>query len=118
MKYVGIIGSRRRTDRASVHELVDSLDVKNTTVVSGGCYGVDMWAELRAKSRGIAVIRLRPRTSTYMSYLKIVEAMYARNKEIAEKSDIVYAFVAKDRKGGVENCIKHAKKLKKKVVIM
>jgi predicted Rossmann fold nucleotide-binding protein DprA/Smf involved in DNA uptake len=118
MRFVGIVGSRRRYDKEAVFDLVDSLDPKNTTIVTGGCLGPDKWAEERAKELEIPVIIYFPKAVTAKrDYVSIVKEYYARNKLIAEKSDIIYAFVARDRKGGTENTIRFARRRKKQVII-
>lgn len=45
-------------------------------------------------------------------------AGFIRNGNIADKSDILIAIVAKDRKGGTEDTIRKAKKIGKKVIII
>jgi predicted Rossmann-fold nucleotide-binding protein len=115
MKY-GVVGSRRRLDKDSVESFIASLSL-NDVVVSGGCRGVDSWAEEAAKVRGIEVIIFKPAFENCKNRLDIISAYYHRNKKIAEHCDVLVAFVAPDRKGGTENTIKHAKGLKKKIVI-
>jgi len=116
MKY-GIIGSRRRADKQTVIDFIKTLK-EGDTVVSGGCAGPDAWAENAAKSAGVEVLiflpNLPPKGSPRYEFTK---AFYARNKLIAENSDIIHAFVAPDRKGGTENTIKHALKIGIPVVI-
>jgi len=116
MTKVAIVGSRRRVDKHSVIELVDSLK-KSDVIVSGGCVGVDTWAEKRAVERGMKTLIFKPPINAAKGYYDIVKAYYARNKQIAEAADIVYAFVSKHRKGGTENTIKYAKQLGKTVII-
>lgn len=114
---IGIIGSRRRKDKKAVFELVASFP-PDTIVISGGCAGPDLFAEEAAKSAGL-------KTNIYLPDLpppgspkhEFTKAFYARNKLIAENSDIIHAFVAPDRKGGTENTIQYAYKLKIPVII-
>jgi predicted Rossmann fold nucleotide-binding protein DprA/Smf involved in DNA uptake len=114
---VGIVGSRRRRDWRAVFNLVDKLP-SGTVVISGGCKrSVDTWAVLRARERGLETVEHLPKLSRGMSYWQVVQAMYARNRLIAEDCDILVAFVAPDRTGGTENTIGWAKKLGKKVCI-
>jgi len=114
--YIGIVGSRRRTDKHNVIKLVDSLP-KNSVVVSGGCRGVDTWAELRAKQRGLRTLIFKPDLSNCKESYEIAKEFYERNKQIVEHSDVIIAFVSKNRSGGTENTLKWAKKLGKKVII-
>lgn len=86
--------------------------------MSGGCSGPDTWAEDAAKFNGLSTLiflpKLPPKGSPRYEFTK---AYYERNKKIAENSDVIHAFVAKDRKGGTENTIKHALSLGKEVII-
>ena len=108
---VGIVGSRRWHNREMVEALVEEFPV-DTTIVSGGCRGVDSWAAEAAARRGLGVIVHVPDLpSSGSPYWEFTKAYHARNLKIAEDSDIIYAFVAADRKGGTENTIKHAQKL-------
>jgi predicted Rossmann-fold nucleotide-binding protein len=94
-----------------VETLVASLP-EETIVISGGCRGVDSWAAEAARSRGMKVIEYLPDLPLNLSsHWEFTRAYHARNRQIAENSDVIYAFVAPDRKGGTENTIKHAKKL-------
>lgn len=114
---VGVVGSRRRKDSDAVFRLVESLS-KNSVVVSGGCWGPDTWATNWAKKLELPVVEflpgLPPDGSPRWMYTK---AYHTRNRKLAENVDILYAFVASDRKGGTENTIKHAKDLGVEVVI-
>lgn len=115
-KRVAIVGSRRRNCRAAVEALVKQLG--NVVVVSGGCRGVDQWAEDAARACGLDVAVHRPRLKDIRSYYDVVKAFYARNKRIASDCDVMYAFPAEDRKGGTENAIRHAQELGKQVIIL
>lgn len=117
MRLVGVVGSRERKDRDSIHNLIDSLDPEKDIVVSGGCWGPDKWAAERARERGIEVIEHLPKIRPEMTYSQRVQAYYDRNMLIAKDCDILYAFVSKSRKGGTENTIKYAKALNKKVIL-
>jgi len=107
---VGIVGSRRRKDKDKVFQLVDSLKLTDV-VVSGGCEGVDSWAEDRAKERGMKVMILKPNLKDISHKGDMVNRYYERNKKIVQNSDIIYAFVSSERTGGTENTIKWAKEL-------
>ena len=108
---VGIVGSRRWKNRAAIESLVKTFP-PNTTVVSGGARGVDSWAVEYARKCGLKVKEFLPdlpmNGNPRWEYTK---AYHARNRQIAEHSHVVYAFVAPDRKGGTENTIKHAEDL-------
>lgn len=111
---IGIIGSRRRTDKDTVYGFVMKLPL-HVEVVSGGARGPDTWAVEAAKSRGMKTKVFRPFFTDRNDRFKVIEAYYRRNRQIAEYSDIIVAFVAPDRKGGTEYTIKHAKKKGKQV---
>lgn len=118
---IAIVGSRRRKDELNVRELVRELFVKhgqNLVIISGGCRGIDSWAEDEAKKLGVDVFIFKPDLSNIRDYHDAVSRYYERNKKIAEYAvDGIYAFVAEDRKGGTENTIKHAQKLGRKIVL-
>jgi hypothetical protein len=115
---VGIVGSRRRLDRKAVEELVASLPL-DTIIISGGCRGVDSWAAEAGRDRGLEVIEYFPELPTKNSpRWQYTKAYYNRNAQIAADSDILYAFVSKDRTGGTENTIKHAHKMNTPVHII
>ncbi len=107
---IGIIGSRRR-DEAEDHAAL-SCAVAGVigryaghgikfTIISGGCpKGGDRFAEIIAKDQGLEKIIYYPDWSTGR------HAGFVRNTTIAQKSHILIACVAKDRKGGTEDTIK------------
>lgn len=113
---IGIIGSRKRKDKKSVYDYVDSLP-ENTIIVSGGCYGPDKWAEERAKMRGLPepiIFKPGPAKPGETHY-EMVERFYARNRKIAKESDKVVAFVTPDgiERGGTWYTVNYARKLGK-----
>lgn len=114
---IGIVGSRRRKDKQSVTDLVNRLSLNNI-VISGGCRGVDTWAEEAAVSRGMRVMVFKPDLSGCVYKWQYTERYYERNQKIAEECDILIAFVSPDRKGGTENTIKAAQRLGKEIVIL
>ena len=115
---VGIVGSRRRQDQEKVELLVNELP-EDTTIISGGCEGVDRWAISAARERGMKTMEFYPYHPPPDSpKWEFTKAFHLRNQRIAENSDIIYAFVAHDRKGGTENTIKHAEKLGIRVEIV
>ncbi len=115
---IGIVGSRRRKDYWSVWELVENLP-DNSIIISGGCKGPDKWATDHAKIKGRKIIEFLPDLPPSGSpRYEFTRAYYARNKKIAENVDVLYAFVAPDRKGGTENTIGYAEELGKEVHIV
>lgn len=114
---VGIIGSRKLTSPKPVQSLVKSLP-HDSLVVSGGCKGPDLWAETAAREAGLEVkIFLPDLPPTGSPHHEFTAAFYARNRLIAENSDILHAFVSPERKGGTEYTIKYAEKIGVSVVI-
>lgn len=116
---VAIIGSRRRDkeeDKLEVYNLVKSLN-RNDIIVSGGCNGVDKWAENMAKKRKLKTKIFTPNFDGVRTRKDMINCYYKRNKQIAKYCDIIYAFVAKDRKGGTENTIKYGKEFGKKIIL-
>lgn len=109
---VGIIGSRKRTDRQTIYDYIDSLP-KDTIVVSNGCYGPDKWAEDRAKEIGLPepIIFKPDRPIPGETKYEMIERYYTRNRKIAKESDKIVAFVNPDDKkiGGTWYTIKYAK---------
>jgi hypothetical protein len=106
---VGIVGSRRRECEEDVRPLVRSLP-REAVVVSGGAKGVDTWAVDEAMRLGMATEVFRP-VKQGPGYGFVCKAMTDRNRRIAETVDVLYAFVASDRKGGAEQTVKLAGKL-------
>ena len=113
----GIVGSRKRKDRNSVAKLVGRLP-EGSTVVSGGCRGVDAWAAEAARAGGLKVIEILPDLSECSRRWEFTQRYYERNRKIAEACDVLIAFVSADRKGGTENTIGHARDLGKRVFII
>jgi len=113
---LGIVGSRRRNSTRDYALLVDRVRaLRPTMIISGGCAeGADKFAEKIAKDFGIPILIYHPhllRSEDYKRW-EVIEAMYARNEQIAMASEALIALVAEDRKGGTENTIGYFKKCK------
>ena len=113
---IAICGSRTRTDRQTITKTIDSLP-RESIIISGGCRGVDTWAIEAAKRNGMKTIEFLPDLAGCSKKHEYAKAYYARNKQIAELCDILFAFVSPKRKGGTENTIAYAKKAGKKIFI-
>jgi hypothetical protein len=117
---VAIIGSRKRAlpeDRLAVGSLVNALD-KDDIIVSGGCRGIDTWAEIAAKTRGMKTLIFTPILNGTKTHGDVVNAYYNRNKKIVSSSDIVYAFPARDGlSGGTGYTVDYAIRIGKKVIL-
>ena len=117
-KRIGIVGSRQWKNREAVETLVHMFP-GDVTIVSGGCEGVDTWAAETARQRRLVVVEHLPDLPPPGSpQWKFTKAYHTRNRLIAEDVDILYAFVAKDRRGGTENTIKHAMELDIRVEVI
>jgi hypothetical protein len=107
---LGIVGSRSRATIADYNILLEKLIElgRPTLIISGGCpVGADKFAVDIAKQCNIPIKEYLPDLRPGMGYFERCDAYYARNKKIANNSDILIAMVAKNRKGGTENTIKH-----------
>jgi cell division ATPase FtsA len=99
---VGVVGSRRRTDREAVEAYIAEL-APGTVVITGGAKGPDQWAEQAARTWGLEVVVHTPNLDGVRAQWQAAERFYARNQRIVEDSDVVIAFVAPDRTGGTED---------------
>jgi hypothetical protein len=110
-RHIAIVGARRRTDRETVDRLVAGFPA-DTVIVSGGAIGPDTWAEEAARKRGLAVKIFRPdlHDADTLSQGQITRRYHARNQQIIDAADEVFAFVAPDREGGTEDTIRCAQR--------
>ena len=104
MRKIGIVGSRNFGDLSRVTALVRHLHQEygdELMIVSGGAKGVDSAAETEAKRLGV-------KTKIFLPNPEIkpfVKAAHARNTEIVDFSDVVYAFwsVTKESAGTIDS---------------
>jgi len=96
MKYIGIVGSRRRD---SEHDFLCCVErfleiyEEGDYIVSGGCpQGGDAFAEIIAQAYGVPISIYYPKWEMYGK-----RAGFIRNSDIAENSDVLIAMVTKDR---------------------
>jgi YspA, cpYpsA-related SLOG family len=110
-QHIAIVGARRRTDRETIERLVAGLPA-DTVIVSGGAIGPDTWAEEAARKRGLATKIFRPDLHDVdtLSQGQITRRYHARNQQIVDAADEVFALVAPDRKGGTEDTIRRAER--------
>ena len=111
-----IVGARKRKDREAVTQFVDSL-AQDDVVISGDAKGVDSWAIEAARRRGLETRIYQADTTGCKHRWEYANAYYARNARLAMECNILVAFVAPERKGGTENTIRHAQKLKRRIII-
>ena len=109
MKRIAIIGSRSRIDRETVDNLVAGLP-PDCVIVSGGAAGPDTWAEETARKRGLDVHIFLPDLAGVRGRGEATRRYYARNQQVVDAADEVYALVAENRRGGTEDTIKRARK--------
>lgn len=112
MKWIGIVGSRRRNsiaDMIKVEETFLRIYEDGDMIVSGGCpQGADAFAEAIAKKHQVPIM------IHYAKWNKLGKAAgFIRNGDIAEEADVLIACVAEDRTGGTEDTIEKFRKRNK-----
>lgn len=112
MKYIGIVGSRRRNspeDFKLTEEKFLSVYQPNDHIVSGGCpKGADRFAEI-ISARHKVPIKIHKADWKHLGK----SAGFQRNGLIAADAAILIAVVASDRTGGTEDTIRKFCKLGK-----
>jgi len=117
---IAVVGSRRRKDYWNVTKMMDMLvEIYGKFLfVSGGCGGIDLWAEERADYHKLVKDIIRPNLRNVKHRGDMISRYYARNEKVAKKVELVVAFPAKDRKGGTENTLKWAEQFNKDIIII
>jgi len=113
--FLGVVGSRRRNsdaDKSLIREKIKSFLCSGSVVlVSGGCKkGADRFAEELAVELGLEIIVFLPDLTNCKQRWQFTKEYFKRDKLIAEKSDVLIACVAPDRKGGTEKTIEEFRK--------
>ena len=130
---IGIVGSRSYTDKKKIKDLIFEIKTKygNEVEIVSGCQkeGADGYAKKYALEFDLDYVEFPPVHYTHNIHCKLsakqfnkpycVSNYFKRNKQIAEYSNILIAFI----KDGVEsrgtmNTVGYAKKLKKMVKII
>jgi len=119
---IAFSGSRQRSAVDEIRDILTKICSHTDEIVHGGCpLGIDAEVQRIAKELGFAQKIFYPKTKDSKGYL-------ARNKEIAEYANVLYAFPL-DRmrsalalrgtvtRGGTEHTIRQFVKLKKSVYI-
>ena len=119
---LAIVGSRRRNSRFD-EEIVQGIILvaydSDLVVVSGGCKkGADAFAKKMCITAQIPLVEHLPNLEPNLPYTDAVKRYYERNFKIADDCDALVALVADDRKGGTENTIGYATRLKKPVFLV
>ena len=108
MIYIGIVGSRKRTERIKIMDIIVSEKKKHRDiiVVSGGAEGIDLDAYWACEKLGVPILTYFPNIGEYSE--KGNNIYSARNWLIAKISTWLYAFPL-NRKGGTMNTVGHFK---------
>ena len=130
---IGIVGSREYTDNRKIKDLI--FDIKNkygdeVEIVSGGQRdGADGYAKKYALQFNMDYVEFPPSHYSHNMHCKLpasnynksdyVSNYFKRNKQIAEYSNIIVAFMPEGVESrGTMDTIRHAEKLKKLVKII
>ena len=130
---IGIVGSRGYTNKKKIKDLIFQIKEKHgdgVEIVSGGQQnGVDGFAKKSALEFDMNYVEFPPKHYIYNQHCILdrdnygkryhVVNFFDRNKQIAEYSDYIVAFIPDGYKSnGTLDTIAHAEKLNKKVVIL
>ena len=130
---IGIVGSRRYTNKKKIKDLIFELKqgyADCVEIISGGQqYGADGYAKKFALELGMDYVEFPPTHYNWNMHCKLPATKYnkpyyvtnyfKRNKQIAEYSDIIVAFIQKGVESrGTMNTIHHAEKQKKLIQIL
>ena len=130
---IGIVGSRKYTDKKKIKDLIFEIKEKHgdeVEIVSGGQKeGADGLAKKFALEFDMIYVEFPPVHYNHNIHCKLsakhynkpyyVTNYFKRNKQIAEYSDIIVAFIQKGVKSrGTMNTIHYAEKLKKLIKIV
>ena len=130
---IAIVGSRKYTDKKKIKDLIFEIKEKygsEVEIVSGGQKdGADGLAKKFALEFDMKYVEFPPTHYSWNMHCKLPATKYnkpyyvtnyfKRNKQIAEYSDIIVAFIQKGVKSrGTMNTIHYAEKLKKLIKIV
>lgn len=130
---VGIVGSRKYSNKKKIKDVIYDLKIGYADcveIVSGGQqFGADGYAKKFALEFDIDYVEFPPAHYSWNMHCKLpatkynkpyyVSNYFKRNKQIAEYSDIVIAFIPEGvESNGTMNTVEYAKKEKKLVKIM
>ena len=130
---IAIVGSRRYENKRKIKEFIFKLKNEygeDTIIVSGGCKnGADKYAKKYALELGLQYEEYPPFHEVHNMYCTIpssryskpysVKYFFARNKIIANVSDIVVGFIPEGiESNGTMSTIKYAEKFGKKTIII
>jgi predicted Rossmann fold nucleotide-binding protein DprA/Smf involved in DNA uptake len=130
---VAIVGSRKYENKTRIKKFIFRLIEKygkSVTIVSGGCKdGADKYAKKYALELGAQYQEYPPFHEVHNLYCVLPDACYSkpynvryffvRNKQIAQNSDRVVAFIPEGiNSKGTISTLKYAKKFGKKVMVI
>ena len=132
---IGIVGSRKYTDKKKIKDLLFEIKEKydnEVVIVSGGQKdGADGYAKKFTLEFGMKYVEFPPAHYSWNMHCKLpateynkqyyVTNYFKRNKQIAEYSDMIVAFIPEGVESkGTMNTVSHAERLKKmvKIIIM
>ena len=130
---IGIVGSRSYTDKKKIKNLLFEMKEKygdDVEIVSGGQKdGADGLAKKYALEFDMKYVEFPPTHYSYNMHCKLPASEYnkpyyvtnyfKRNKQIAEYSNIIVAFIPEGvTSNGTMNTVGHAERLKKMVKII
>ncbi len=125
---VGIVGSRQYTNKKKIKDLIFELKqgyADCVEIISGGQqYGADGYAKKFALEFDLDYIEFPPAHYSWNMHCKLpateynkqyyVTNYFKRNKQIAEYSDMIVAFIPEGVESkGTMNTVSHAERLKK-----
>lgn len=95
---------------------VSGVYTEGDIFISGGCpLGADRFSEFISEDAQIPMVIFYPNMKPYANVAKqrwmFTKANYERNTLVAHNSDIIFALVAPDRKGGTEDTIEKFEKI-------
>jgi predicted Rossmann fold nucleotide-binding protein DprA/Smf involved in DNA uptake len=130
---IGIVGSRNYANKKKIKDLIFQIKEKygeDVEIVSGGQRdGADGYAKKFALEFDMNYVEFPPTHYTWNMHCKLPATKYSkpyyvsnyfkRNKQIAEYSDIIVAFIPEGVESrGTMNTIEHAEKRKKLIKIL
>ena len=130
---IGIVGSRKYTDKKKIKDLIFEIKEKygdEVEIVSGGQKdGADGYAKKFTLEFDMEYIEFPPAHYSWNMHCKLPATKYnkpyyvtnyfKRNKQIAEYSDMIVAFIPEGVESkGTMNTVSHAERLKKMVKII
>ena len=130
---IGIVGSRGYTNKKKIKDLVFEIKEKYgddvEIVIVGQREGADGFAKKFALEFGMDYVEFPPAHYRWNMHCKLPASQYdrpyyvtnyfKRNKQLAEYSDIIVAFIPEGvEANGTKNVLEYAKKLDKKRIII